>query len=106
MIHPPKTSYRRKSLNCSEEEFFLLVQLVCGPPQHSAFKFVGLDRWSAGVQGWLKETDEGRQFMQCVTSCGEAKSRAAARYGAYCSWWLTQHGTSFQAWRIEGGLNK
>lgn len=91
----------QKSLNCSEEDFFLMVQLVCGPPRPQHFAHQGSTRWDVGIQAWCLNTDEGRRFTQCVTNCGEAKVRAGRMYSAYAAWWRKQHNVSWEQWRKE-----
>lgn len=91
----------RKALNCTEEDFYLMVQLVCGPPRPAHFTYQGATQWAVGVQAWCLNTEEGQRFTQCVTNCGEAKTRAGVWYKNYRNWWLKQNKVSYQQWVKE-----
>lgn len=94
-----------KDLNCTPEDFFLLVQLVCGPPDPKAWAY-DHDRWAKGIKAWCIHTEDGRRFTQCVTSCGEAKSRANVWYHNYRNWWLKENKVSYNEWRYGEHSNQ
>jgi len=102
---PAAKTKRRKALDRSTEDFFLLVQLVCGPPDPKAFAY-DHDQWAKGIAAWCIHTEEGRRFTQCVTSCGEAKSRAKVWYCNYRNWWLKQNKISYNEWRYGDGRQR
>lgn len=83
----------RKFLNCTQEEFFVSVLNIMGPPEDwrphpevyiSASKF-GRERLTH-VRCWLDETVEGAQFRAVVAAHGEAKGRAYMWLMRYLRW--------------------
>lgn len=89
-----KGKTRRKQLCVGIDEFYTAVLLACGPPiPHNVMQFftvyVAYNRPLSGVSAWLK-SPRGLQFTQCVTTFGEAKSRAAQLYLGYRVWYNKQ----------------
>lgn len=87
---------RRKKLNIPEEQFFASLALVFGKPSRAAYSYVSHTMHAyngypaGGLAFWLKETDEGQFFTQCVANAGEAKTRAHRMFNKYHRWHLNQ----------------
>lgn len=77
-------SRRRKFLSITEDEFFERVLLLWGPPTPEYTHYQ--DRFSRGIANWIKQTVNGRKFLELVTAHGEARTRAPNMYLKYMRW--------------------
>lgn len=76
---------RKKFLNIPDEEFFERVLFLWGPPTHEFVDYQ--DRFSRGIDNWLKNSMNGQKFMELVVAHGEAKTRAPKLYSRYMGWY-------------------
>lgn len=80
-----------KQLSMGPEEFFVYVTNTIAPlppwEEIKSFRGRGPPQWNTGAMAWLRDSPQGQQFTQCVTTAGEAKGRAIHWLNKY-SWWL------------------
>lgn len=78
---------KKKQLSIGVDAFYVYCALHFGAPNELdliAHKFKHYE--------WFVNSTRAEQFTQCVTSCGEASSRAVYWYRRYLKWHAKQRG--------------
>ena len=80
---------KRKSMAMGIEEFFALAILTFGTPEKTPRMYQSQRvPMKGGFAFWCAETERGRQWVELVSTAGEAKVRAPLLY----KWYLRWHG--------------
>lgn len=85
-----KKQRQRKHLDRTPEEFFELVLLAIGPipwqELETFMHYIPRHGMSFGPSAYLYYSPTGRQFIELLMQCGEAKARAWKWFKAYNKW--------------------
>jgi len=86
-FRPSKTD--RKKLRIKPDLLFAAFALRYGSPSSAVTGFMVIKNGFtlSGVNAWIKETAEGREFASLVANCGDAKRRA----GYWYKQWVKHH---------------